>query len=833
MNSSQVRALCQQAVVLHQAGRLAEAERLYVQALAYEPNNIEAHYNRGVTLRDLDRPAEALASFERSLQLMPHLAAAHANRGGALQTLGRLDEALASYDRAISFEPGFAFAWNNRGLVLKDLKRLHEALASFDKAISLQPSDAFAWSNRGTVLRDLNRLDEALAGHDRAIELQPGYAHAWNNRGVVLADLRRPGEALASYDRAISLQPGHLDAWNNRGAALLDLHRPQDALASIEKALAFNSRFAGAWNNRGMVLGALKCWDEALTDYDKALSFNPAFAAAWSNRSGVLKEQRRLDEALASADRAIALDSNYAFAWHNRGSALRELKRLDEAIASYDRAVALKPDLADAYANRGPALWDLKLPGEAAISFGKALALEPDYNFLFGNYLRSKMVICDWDELGENIDKCFAAIGLGKKAITPFALLGLVDDPALHKSAARIYADSECPATSALGPISKRDAREKLRIGYYSSDFHHHATSFLIAEMLEAHDTDRFELHGFFWGPDRQDGMRQRISEAFATFRDVRGMSDRDIARLSRERGIDIAVDLKGYTQDSRPGIFAAGCAPLQLQYLGYPGSMSAEYVDYVIADKMVIPPGSEANFTEKILRLPYSYQPNDSRRKISEKSYTRQEAGLPARGFVFCCFNNNYKILPETFDIWIRILKSVDGSVLWLLEDNVLAGENLRRYAATHGLDPSRLIFAGHLPVDEHLARHKLADLFLDTWPYNAHTTASDALWAGLPLITRTGKSFASRVAASLLSALDLPGLITGSEEEYEKLAISLAKDPARLALLRQTLSDNRVTAPLFDGKLTARHLEAGFNAIWARYQSGLSPDDIDVGLA
>jgi protein O-GlcNAc transferase len=833
MNSSQVKALCQQAVVLHQAGRLAEAERLYVQALAHDPNNIEAHYNRGVTLRDLDRAADALASFDRALHLMPSLAAAHANRGGALQTLGRQNEALASYDRAISFEPSFAYAWNNRGLVLKDLKRPQEALDSFDKAISLQPADAYAWNNRGTVLRDLNRLGEALASHDRAITLQPGYSHAWNNRGVVLVDLRRPGDALASYDRAITLQPGHLDAWNNRGAALLDLHEPYEALASVDKALAFNPHFAGAWNNRSMVLGALKRWDEALACCDKALSFNPTFAAAWSNRAGMLKEQRRLDEALASADRAIALDQNYAFAWHNRGSALRDLKRLGEAIASYDRAIALKPDLADAWANRGPALWDLKRPGEAAISFGEALALEPDYDFLFGNYLRAKMVICDWDGIGENIGKCATAIGLGKKTITPFALLGLVDDPALHKLAAKIYLDSECPGDTALGPIPERVAGEKIRIGYYSADFHHHATSFLIAEMLEAHDAARFELHGFSLGPDRQDGMRRRISDAFATFTDVRGMSDRDVTRLSRERGIDIAVDLKGYTQDSRPGIFALGCAPLQLQYLGYPGSMSADYMDYVIADKIVIPPGSEAAYTEKILRLPHSYQPNDSRRKISKKSFSRQEAGLPVSGFVFCCFNNNYKILPETFDSWMRILKAVDGSVLWLLEDNLLAAENLRRHAVARGVDATRLIFASFLPVDEHLARHKLADLFLDTWPYNAHTTASDAMWTGLLVLTRTGQSFASRVAASLLNAAGLPGMITGSREEYEALAIALAKDSARLADLRKTLTDARASAPLFDGKLTARHLEAGFEAIWARYQSGLPPEDIDVGLA
>jgi protein O-GlcNAc transferase len=830
MNSSQIKALCDQAVALHQAGRLAEAERTFVQVLAHDPNNVETHYNRGVTLLDLGRPVEALASFERALNLMPNLAAAHANRGAALRALGRKDEALAGFDKAISLQPDFAHAWNNRGIVLRDLKRLHEALASFDRALSLQPGNAHAWNNRGIVLRDVNRPDEALASYDRAISVQPGNAHARNNRGVALRDLKRLDEALASYDRAIVLKPDFLDAWNNRGAVLQDLHRLDEALASIAKALALNPRFADAWNNRGMVLGDLKRPDEALVSYDKALSLNPGFAAAWSNRAGALKDLKRLDEALISVEKAISLQPDYALAWHNRGAVFRELKRLDEAVASYDRAIALQPDLADAWANRGPALWDLKRPVEAAVSYSKALALKPDYEFLFGNYLRAKMVVCDWDRIDGNIGTCAAAIGAGKKIIFPFPLLGLVDDPALHKLAARIYADAECPGSAALGPFPKRGASEKIRIGYYSADFHNHATSFLMAELLEARDAARFELHGFSFGPEKQDDMRRRISGAFDKFVDVRGMNDRDVARLSRERGIDIAVDLKGYTQDSRPGIFAEGCAPLQAQYLGYPGTMAADYIDYVIADKIVIPPGSEADYTEKILRLPHSYQANDSRRKISGRGFIRREVGLPASGFVFCCFNNNYKILPETFDSWMRILKAVDGSVLWLLEDNPAAAENLRKEAVARGVDAGRLIFAGFLPLDEHLARHRLADLFLDTWPYNAHTTASDALWAGLPVLTCMGKSFAGRVAASLLNAVGLPGLITGSQEDYETLAIALAKDRARLAIVRKTLADNSASAPLFDGKLIARHLEAGYEAIHARYRSGLPPTDIDI---
>jgi len=307
-------------------------------------------------------------------------------------------------------------------------------------------------------------------------------------------------------------------------------------------------------------------------------------------------------------------------------------------------------------------------------------------------------------------------------------------------------------------------------------------------------------------------------------------MSDRDVARLSRECRIDIAVDLKGFTRDSRPGVFSERCAPMQVSYLGYPGTMGASFMDYLVADHIVVPPGNEGHYTEKLIRLPYSYQANDSKRKIAERKVTRQEAGLPASGFVFCCFNNNNKILPETFEIWMRILRTVHGSVLWLLEDNPAAAKNLRKEAAARGVDVERLIFAKRLPLEQHLARHGLADLFLDTWPCNAHTTASDALWAGLPVLTCMGKSFASRVAASLLNAVGLPSLISTSKQDYEALAIALASMPERLADIRKTLETNRTSASLFDGKSTARYLEAGYEAIFERYQAGLGPDHIEI---
>ena len=689
-----------------------------------------------------------------------------------------------------------------------------------------------ALCDKAVTFYQAGRLDQALASYDRALRVAPTLGPAYANRSLVLKDMKRLDEALASADKSIALDPGYADAWNIRSAVLWDMKWLDEALASIDKVIALNSGSAQAWSNRGAVLHEMKRLDEALASIDKAISLQPNNAEAWNNRGVVLRDMKRLVEALASVDKALSMQPNYVAAWNNRGLVLKHRKRLIEALVSFDRAIALKPEYAEAWFNRGNVLSEMKRPEEALASYGKALAINSVIEFLLGHYLLAKIAICDWDRLDEYVGKCATAIRAGKRSIFPFALLSVIDDPALQKSAARVFCDAMSPRSTALGPISGRDAGGKIRIGYFSGDFHNHATPYLMAELLEAHDSSKFELYGFSYGPDQQDDMRKRISAAFEKFADVSDMSDRDIARLSRECGIDIAVDLKGYTNDARPGIFAEGCAPVQVHYLGYPGTMGTDYIDYLIADRVVVPPGSHSDYAEKIVWLPHSYQANDSKRKISDRIFTRQEAGLPSSGFVFCCFNNNYKILPETFDSWMRILKAVDGSVLWLLEDNSSAAENLRKQAAARDVDPGRLIFAKRLPVDEHLARHRLADLFLDTWPCNAHTTASDALWAGLPLLTCTGKTFASRVAASLLNAVGLPGLITDSAQDYETLAIALASDPSRLAGFRKMLEDNRTTTPLFDGRLTARHLEAGYEAMYARSQSGLPPENIEISL-
>jgi predicted O-linked N-acetylglucosamine transferase (SPINDLY family) len=440
------------------------------------------------------------------------------------------------------------------------------------------------------------------------------------------------------------------------------------------------------------------------------------------------------------------------------------------------------------------------------------------------------MKICSWSGLTESLEDISKKVVANEKVIKPFPLLALNDDSLFHKKSSEIYIQSIYPFNPVLGPILKRPESPKIRVGYFSADFHNHATGYLMAELFELHDKSQFELVGFSFGPIVNDEMRQRLEKSFDQFIESDRNFDIEVAKLSRDLKIDIAVDLKGFTQDARTGIFAHRAAPIQVNYLGYPGTLGADYIDYIIADKTLISPELQSCYSEKVIYLPDSYQVNDRKRLISEREFTRQELGLPESSFVFCCFNNNFKILPATFEGWMRILRAVEGSVLWLLQDNSWALKNLKKEAEKQGVAPDRLVFAERLPLPEHLARHRQADLFLDTFPCNAHTTTSDALWVGLPVLTLMGESFGSRVAASLLNAVGLPELITSTQEEYEALAIELALNPLKLADAKLKLANNRLTAPLFDTPLFAKSLEAAYIKMYEQYQADLEPEHISI---
>ena len=572
-------------------------------------------------------------------------------------------------------------------------------------------------------------------------------------------------------------------------------------------------------------------------EYQKAIEFFlasidafPENAVAHSNLGNVYAKLRQFDQALSAYEQAALLDPQDAETWSNAGIVFFELKRFEEAVALYDKALAINPNYAEALCNKGNALDELKRYEEAIDCYEKALSINPNIDWAPGVWMYLKLKVSAWENLEANIEVLLAKITAGEKVSNPFPLLAMSDDPILHRQASEIFAHYQYPSNSTLGPIAKHPKGEKIRIGYFSADFHNHATGYLLAELIELHDKKQFELIGISFGPNQDDEMRTRLKKSFDQLIDASAMSDIEIAQLSRDLKIDIAVDLKGFTQNCRTGIFAYRAAPIQLSYLGYPGTMSTNYIDYLIADQTLIPQEAQQAYSEKIAYLPNSYQANDRKRVISDKRLTKGDLGLPEQGFIFCSFNNNYKILPATFEIWMRLLKVVDGSVLWLYEDNAAAANHLRQEAEKRGVHPSRLVFAKRIPLAEHLARHQLADLFIDAFPCNAHTTASDALWAGLPVLTLMGNAFASRVAASLLNAIELPELITSTPQAYEALAIEIAKNPEKLAALKQKLASNRLTTPLFDTPQFTRDLERSYVQIYERYQDDLSPEHLFV---
>ncbi|MDB5734073.1 MAG: hypothetical protein JWN16_710 [Alphaproteobacteria bacterium] len=593
----------------------------------------------------------------------------------------------------------------------------------------------------------------------------------------------------------------------NHGNLLNRLGRKSEALARYDQALAGNPGLVPALYNRGNLLSDFKRLEEALASYDRALARQHDLVAVWNNRATVLRGLRRLDEAMASIERALALAPGHVNALTNRAMLLWDMKRFDDALAAVDVALAAKPGFGEALYLRGNILTDLQRPDEALRSYEAALAASPDHPHALNGVARTALALCDWPRTASLAPQVAQAVVTGRAVIQPFTLLGYGDDAALQRQCAESYIRRILPPVPPLA--QGRYRHDKIRLAYLSADFHQHPTAQLLAELFERHDRSRFEVTAIAFGPDDGSALRARLVKAFDRFEDVRGRSDLAVAKLLRALEIDIAVDLNGHTQDARPGIFAHHAVPVQVSYLVYPGTTGAPFMDVVLADRIVLPADQQPFFSEKIIHLPDCYQANDATREIPPAP-TRAEAGLPAEGFVFCCFNNGWKITPALFDIWMRLLAQVEGSVLWLLDGP--HADNLRREAQARGIDPARLVFAPKLPPSHHLARHRVADLFLDTLPYNAHTTASDALYAGLPLVTCIGKAFPGRVAASLLKAIDMPELVTTSFGQYEDLALELAKNPALLAATRAKLARNHSTTPLFDSDRFRKAIEEVF---------------------
>ena len=752
------------------------------------------------------------------------------NQGMALHRQGKLADAERCYGEVLQRQPTHFDALHLLGVIARQTRRTERGVELIKRAIGLNSNVAEAHSNLGNALMDLKRPAEALASHDKAIALKPDYALAHNNRGAALMDLKRPAEALASYDKAIALKPDYAAAHNNRGNALRDLKRPAEALASYDRAIALKPDYAAAHNNRGNALRDLKRPAEALASYDRAIVRKPDDASAHNNRGNALRDLKRPAEALASYDRAIALKPDYAAAHNNRGNALRDLKRPAEALASYDRAIALKPDSAEAHYNRGSAFDKLKRHEEGASAYAKVLAIEPQFPFVKGMFLYQRMLSCDWRGIEDLIAEIDGDVASGKRSAEPFGYQAVAHSAWDFKRCAEIFAADQFPRSQTPLWRGERYDNSKIRVGYLSGEFRNHVTSRLMTELFELHNKNRFELFAFDFGRDDGSELRERINKAFNTVVDISHLDDVQVGTMIKQNQIDILVNLNGYFGEHRTRVFSYKPSPIQVSYLGFTATMGTDYIDYIIADRYIIPPEYKTFYTERVVYLPDTYQVNDTKRQIAMRTPARAELKLPDTGFIFCCFNNNFKITPEIFDVWMRLLNKVDNSVLWLLEDNPAVSRNLREAAKYRNIAPERLVFSLRTEYSDYLARYRVADLFLDTLPFNAGATASDALWAGLPLLTCSGQTYAARMAGSLLNAIGLPELITTTLEAYEQMAIDLATHPEKLAAIKHKLAENHLTTPLFDTKLFTKHIEAAYAAMYERYQAGLPPDHIVI---
>lgn len=763
-------------------------------ALDLHPHSAKLHSQKGLILAKLKQFEYALTCYNHALKIDASDIETLFKRANTLKALKQYPFAISDYQQVIQLDEGHAKAWFNLGIVYQICKQTDLALKSYRQAIHFNHNYPEAHNNLGNLLKNLNYLDEAIDCYRIAIQQKP-MAEAYYNQANAFKQLKRTEDALNAYQQAILLRPEYAEAYNNLAVLYLSLHRYQDAIAACQSAIKANSNYAEAYNNLGNILKQLHRDAEALNCYQQAIHLNASFAEAYNNAGLLLHIQNRSKEALQHFNRAIDLKPDYSEAYYNRSNQHRDNRDLTLALDDIKKSVALNPN---------------------------------DINFV-STLLYTKMQACEWSDLEEAFEQISQLILQGY-AVGPFVLLATPVNANIQLKCAQNYTLKKTQASTILTNPQTQYQHQRIRLGYFSADFHNHATTYLMAELFEKHDKSKFELIAFSFGPSVEDEMRIRVKNAFDQFYDVRNYTEAQIAQLALDLEIDIAIDLKGYTKEARPSIFGYRPAPIQVNYLGYPGTMGNGNINYIIADPVLIPESARQDYTEKVAYLPNSYQVNDRHRRISDIAYSRASFGLPDNAFIFCCFNNNYKITPDVFDVWMQILTQVKNSVLWLFEANLTATHNLSNTAKKYGISSNRIIYAPKKPLAEHLARYRHADLVLDTFHYNAHTTTSDALWVGAPVLTCLGKTFAGRVAASLLTAHGVPELITNSIKSYQKSAIDLAMNPEKLAKIRNKIINNRDTHPLFDTTLYTKHLEALYIQMYKRHQNHLVPDHLVI---
>ena len=810
-------------------GNAEKAEQFWRLAISVQPDWPDPYSNLGNLLRETKRFEDAEAIYHQALSVRPDYPYAYNNLGTLYEATQRSIEAEAAYRKALEILPEFAEALVNLGRLLQRTDRIVEAEELYRRALQLFPKMLEPYVALAGILQATSRIEEAESLYRQALAVRPGSLDAYVNLGNLLHQLRRNAEAEGIYRQALSHHPNAVAVYSNLSMLLKDVRRYEEAEAAVRRALELSPGFAGAYNNLGILLNEMKRFDEAGDAFQKALLLEPNNLLAYNNYGNLLLATKRLKDAEEIFKKALTINPNFVAVLNNLGNLYHHMQQFDEAGACFKKAAEIQPDFAEAYNNLGSVQQDLKQFEAAEKSFRQAIRLNPDYGNAAGQAYLCARSICDWAHIKDDEAMLAAMVGRQIAGVPVFNLLSVaapsgMSAPSLLRKAAYLFAEKKY-FELALPPVVSPEShlqRQQLRIGYISADFHEHATMYLLQGVLAAHDRTAFVLYGYSYGPT-SDVVTKKAAECFDVFRELRGLSSTAAAAVIAADGVDILVDLKGFTGNARPEITALRPAPVIVNWLGYPGTLGhPRLADYIIGDAVVSPLEHAADFSETLALMPHCYQPNDDKRHIGAVP-SRAAAGLPDTGFIFCSFNQSYKFGPEMFDTWCALLKDVPESVLWLLSPSEAAINSLRLKARDKGISSDRLIFAPPLPLPDHLARLQLADLALDTFPVTSHTTASDALWAGVPLVTRMGDSFVSRVAASLLRTVGLPELVSDSQESYYALARALATDAVRLREIRLRLSELRYTSPLFDTAKFARDLESVFVKIWDQHSRGV----------
>ncbi|MBF0379807.1 MAG: tetratricopeptide repeat protein [Magnetococcales bacterium] len=780
-----------QAIDHFYAERYTEADLLCTAIIKAKPNHIYAINLLGLIAQNINRHDLAVEQFKCAINIDNRVALLYYNLGTSLFPLGRMTEVVKVQKKALDIDPNYVEAYSSLGAAYTKLKRFDESVVCLQKAITIKPDFAEAHYNLGFLKQEQESFNEAVSSYQKAITIKPDFADAHSNLGNVLQQQGKLEEAITSCQKAIIFKPDFAEAHYNIGNALQQQGKLEEAVTSLQKAITIKPDFADTYSSLGIVLQKQGKLDEAAANLQEAINIKPDFAEAHSNLGNVLQQQGKLEEAITSCQKAIIFKPDFAEAHYNLGIVLQQQGKLEEAVASLQKAITIKPD------------------------FSKAL----------GIIYRCNEILCHWQNILDDAAAIHQLLAQNV-ATSPFTFLSFPeDDGFLQRHVSKLHVVEQMASILSKPPLidpGKHTKSFRLRIGYLSADFQNHATAQLLTGVLEAHNHNKFAIYAYSYGNDSQDTYRRRIVSSCDLFRDLSKLSYIDCARQIVDDKVDILIDLKGFTRGCRSEITALRPAPIIVNWLGYPGTLGhPRMADYLIGDPVVSPPYMSEQFSETLALLPHCYQPNDHNRIISTNP-KRQDSGLPVDKFVFCCFNQSYKITPEGFDVWCRLLNAVPNSVLWLLSPGPSAITNLCNEATRRGVNPSRLIFTPILPIAEHLGRLSLADLALDTFPVTSHTTGSDALWAGVPLITRIGNTFVSRVAASLLHSIGLPQLVTKTWEEYFELALELTKNRDRLQSIRNELSENRSTCPLFDTNRFTRDLERIYERMWQDHGQG-----------